>query len=87
MQHTDVAAAEAFIAKWKAVDASELATSQPFLIGLCDLLGVEQPHHGQDYMFERPLTFQHADGSSSAGRVAHNVGACYRRHARRSSAL
>ena len=69
MQHTDVAAAEAFIAKWKAVDASELATSQPFLIGLCDLLGVDQPHHAQDYMFERPLTFQHADGSTSAGRV------------------
>ncbi len=69
MQHTDVAAAEAFIAKWKAIDASELASSQPFLIGLCDLLGVEQPHHGQDYMFERPLTFQHADGTNSPGRV------------------
>ena len=50
MQHTDVAAAEAFIAKWKAVDASELATSQPFLIGLCDLLGVDQRHRAQDYL-------------------------------------
>ena len=48
MQHTDVAAAEAFIAKWKAVDASDLATSQPFLIGLCDLLGVDQRHRAQD---------------------------------------
>ena len=71
MTNTDVAAAERLIAKWKGVSASELSTSQSFLIDLCELLGVDRPHATaeQDYMFERPLTFQHADGSKSAGRV------------------
>ncbi|WP_374609154.1 class I SAM-dependent DNA methyltransferase, partial [Thermomonas sp.] len=71
MTNTDVAAAERLITKWKGVSASELSTSQSFLIELCELLGVERPHPTpeQDYMFERPLTFQHADGSKSAGRV------------------
>lgn len=64
-------AADAFIAKWKGVAASELSTSQSFLIDLCELLEVPRPHPTpeQDYMFERPLTFRHADGSSSAGRI------------------
>ena len=63
--------ADAFIAQWAGVNASELSTSQSFLIDLCALLGVPRPHPTpeQDYMFERPLTFRHADGSSSAGRV------------------
>ena len=71
MTNRDVAAAERLIAKWKGVSASELSTSQSFLIELCELLGVDRPHATaeQDYMFERPLTFQHADGSKSAGRV------------------
>ncbi|WP_330947856.1 DNA methyltransferase [Thermomonas sp. LB-4] len=70
---TDAAAqaADAFIAKWKGTAASELSTSQSFLIELCELLGVDRPHATaeQDYMFERPLTFHHADGSKSPGRV------------------
>lgn len=63
--------ASAFIAKWKGTAASELSTSQSFLIELCELLGVPRPHATaeQDYMFERPLTFRHADGSGSAGRI------------------
>ncbi len=71
MTDTDVAAAQVFIDKWKGVAASELSTSQSFLIDLCELLGVDRPHPTpeQDYMFERPLTFQHADGSTSPGRV------------------
>ena len=71
MTNTDVAAADRLIAKWKGVTASELSASQSFLIDLCELLGVDRPHPTpeQDYMFERPLTFQHADGTSSAGRV------------------
>ncbi|NLB13274.1 MAG: class I SAM-dependent DNA methyltransferase, partial [Gammaproteobacteria bacterium] len=66
--NTDV---ESFIARWQGVTASELSTSQSFLIELCELLGVPRPHPTpeQDYMFERPLTFQHADGSASPGRV------------------
>lgn len=65
------AAAEAFIDKWQGVAASELSTSQSFLIDLCALLGVDAPHPTaeQDYMFERPITFHHGDGSTSAGRI------------------
>ena len=63
--------ARAFIARWKGVTASELSTSQSFLIELCELLDVPRPHPTpeQDYLFERPITFNHADGSSSPGRV------------------
>jgi hypothetical protein len=64
-------AAENFIAKWRGVTASELSTSQSFLLDLCRLLGVEAPHPDaeQSYMFERPITFAHGDGSTSAGRI------------------
>ena len=70
------AATHAFIARWAGVQASELATAQSFVIELCALLGVERPHPSaaQDYMFERPVTFQHGDGSTSSGRID-----CYRR--------
>ena len=63
--------AEAFIARWQGVAASELSTSQSFLIGLCELLRVEVPHAtpAQDYMFERPIKFAHGDGSTSDGRI------------------
>lgn len=66
----------AFIERWQGVAASELATAQSFVIELCDLLGVTKPHanQAQDYMFERPVTFTHGDGSSSAGRID-----CYKR--------
>jgi hypothetical protein len=68
--------AQAFIERWLGVTASELATAQTFVIDLCELLGVPKPHPtpAQDYMFERPVTFSHGDGSSSAGRID-----CYRR--------
>ena len=68
----------AFIARWQGVTASELSTSQSFVIELCELLGVPRPHATaeQDYMFERPVTFAHGDGSTSAGRID-----CYRRGA------
>lgn len=75
---TDASASEAaaFIQRWHGVTASELSTSQSFVIQLCALLGVEPPHPTpeQSYMFERPITFQHGDGSTSAGRVD-----CYKR--------
>lgn len=64
----------AFIQRWQGVTASELATSQSFIIELCELLGVERPTHEPHYQFERPITFTHGDGSTSAGRVD-----CYRR--------
>ncbi|MEJ8816229.1 DNA methyltransferase [Variovorax ureilyticus] len=73
---TDDAAALAFIQRWRGVTASELSTAQSFVIELCCLLDVPPPHPTpeQDYMFERPLTFQHGDGSTSPGRVD-----CYKR--------
>jgi hypothetical protein len=75
---TEQERASAFIARWQGVSASELSTSQSFVIGLCELLGVAAPHATpeQGYMFERPITFSHGDGSTSAGRID-----CYRRGA------
>ena len=68
-------ATAAFTARWQGVTASELSTAQSFVIELCDLLDLPRPHATpqQDYMFERPVTFRHGDGSSSAGRID-----CYR---------
>jgi hypothetical protein len=53
------------------VKASELSTSQSFLLDLCGLLEVPAPHATEelDYLFERPVTFRHGDGSTSAGRI------------------
>ena len=75
-QASQAASAAAFITRWRGVTASELSTSQSFVIQLCELLGVPPPHPTpeQSYMFERPITFTHGDGSTSAGRVD-----CYRR--------
>ena len=72
----DTEATQAFIARWSGNTASELATAQSFVIELCALLGAAPPHAtaAQDYMFERPVTFQHGNGSTSAGRID-----CYRR--------
>ncbi|MDO9360116.1 MAG: class I SAM-dependent DNA methyltransferase [Polaromonas sp.] len=66
----------AFIERWQGVAASELSTAQSFVTQLCELLGVPAPHPTpeQNYMFERPITFSHGDGSTSAGRID-----CYRR--------
>jgi hypothetical protein len=70
--------AAAFIARWRGVTASELPTAQSFVIDLCALLGVDKPHPtpDQSYMFERPVTFRHGDGSGSVGRID-----CYRQGA------
>jgi len=72
------AAIDTFIARWQGVTASELASAQSFVIDLCRLLDLETPHPtpGQEYMFERPVTFRWGDGDSSAGRID-----CYRRGA------
>ncbi|MBC7611050.1 MAG: class I SAM-dependent DNA methyltransferase [Polaromonas sp.] len=67
--------ASAFIARWQGVAASELSTAQSFVTQLCELLGVPATHPTpeQNYMFERPITFSHGDGSTSGGRID-----CYR---------
>ncbi len=68
--------ASVFIQRWQGQTASELSTAQSFVRELCELLGVPVPHAtpAQDYMFERPITFSHGDGSTSPGRID-----CYRR--------
>ena len=73
---THPGAAQAFITRWHGTTASELATAQSFVIDLCALLGVDKPHPTpeQIYMFERPVTFCHGDGTTSAGRIG-----CYKR--------
>ena len=72
----DNLSAAAFIQRWRGVNASELSTAQSFVIGLCDWLGLPPPHATpeQDYLFERPVTFLHGNGSRSAGRID-----CYKR--------
>jgi hypothetical protein len=71
MTETSTGASDAFIAKWSGVTASELSTAQSFALDLCRLLDVPLPHPDaeQQYMFERPVTFRHGDGSTSAGRI------------------
>jgi hypothetical protein len=69
-------AVSTFIERWRTVqltDASELATSQSFVLELCDVLGVPRPTHSADYMFERPLKEHFADGGQAARRID-----CYR---------
>ncbi len=68
-----------FIARWQGVAltaATELSTSQTFVLEFCALLGVPTPlpTDALDYVFERPITFAHGDGSTSPGRID-----CYRR--------
>lgn len=64
-----------FIARWRESGAAERANCQPFLLELCDVLGVERPHPAQAddgqnaYVFERAVTFRNPDGTTSAGRI------------------
>ena len=41
---TEQESTSAFITRWQGVTASELSTSQSFVIELCELLGVPRPH-------------------------------------------
>ena len=70
--------AQVFITRWSGSTASELSTAQSFVSELCTLLDVDKPHATpeQNYMFERPVTFCHGDGSTSPGRID-----CYRQGA------
>jgi len=64
-----------FIDRWKNSGAAERANYQLFLTELCDLLGVPGPEptipddSENAYVFERSVTFHHADGSTSTGRI------------------
>jgi hypothetical protein len=64
-----------FIARWRESGAAERANCQLFLGELCDVLGVERPRPAQAddglnaYVFERAVTFNNPDGTTSAGRI------------------
>ena len=66
-------ALDEFIATWANSAASERANYQLFLTGLCQLLELPAPQPAtadptQDtYSFEHPVTFHHADGTTSTG--------------------
>ena len=66
---------ERFIAQWRDTGGSELANTQSFINGLCQLIGVEPPHGSRtddsqnDYVFERRVFQDNGDGSVSFGRI------------------
>ncbi len=66
---------DAFIVRWKASGAAERANYQLFLSELCDVLGVPRPDPAvpddaaNSYVFERAVTFHHADDTTSCGRI------------------
>lgn len=72
-----------FIQRWRQSDASERANYQLFLTELCDVLGVQRPepvmadNRQNAYVFERAVTFQHGDGSSSTGFIDLYRRACF----------
>lgn len=71
---------ERFIEAWRNTGGSELANTQSFINGLCDILGVEPPlgsrtdDQHNDYVFERRVFQHNGDGSVSFGRID-----CYKR--------
>ena len=66
---------DAFIQRWEHSGASERANCQLFLSELCDRLNLPRPDPAQAetaenaYVFERTVTFQNTDGTTSAGRI------------------
>jgi hypothetical protein len=64
-----------FISRWQGSAAAEMSNSQSFLKELCTLLDVEQPlptvqhDHENIYVFEKAVTFNNNDGTTSAGRA------------------
>src|SRR6185437_291897 len=70
---TILALVEAFIARWTAAEQAERTNAPPFLIELCDLLGVEPPEPasggGGPYRFERSVTHREADERQTTRRI------------------
>jgi hypothetical protein len=73
--HANQQSIEEFIARWKESAAAERANYQLFLSELCDVLEVERPQPAQAddaqnaYVFERAVTFDNGDGTTSTGRI------------------
>lgn len=66
-------ATRTFIDRWSASGGAERANYVLFLTELCDLFAVPRPDPAgaaaDDYVFEKPVTFQHADGTTTTGRI------------------
>ena len=66
---------EDFIDRWSKSSGAERANFPGFAIGLCELLGVDQPTPSVEdasqnpYAFERGVDFKAADGTTSKGRI------------------
>ncbi|MCP5390313.1 MAG: class I SAM-dependent DNA methyltransferase [Sphingomonadaceae bacterium] len=77
---TSPADIDKFISQWRDTGGSELANTQSFINGLCDLLEVEPPTGSRtddvhnDYVFERRVFQDNGDGTQSFGRID-----CYKR--------
>jgi len=71
----DAAALAEYVARWAASGGSERANYASFLSELCDLIGVPRPepttpdNAHNAYVFERDITFQNPDGTTSPGRI------------------
>lgn len=67
--------AVAFIARWQSSGAAERANYQLFLTEMCEILGVPKPEprrpkiEENSHVFERDVTFQNLDGTTSIGRI------------------
>ena len=65
----------AFVDRWQRSGAAERANYQLFLSELCDVLEVPRPEPAvpddaaNAYVFERAVTFRHADGTTAGGRI------------------
>lgn len=66
---------EELITKWSASGAAERSNSQPFLVDLCDVLGVERPSPAtgnverDTYVFERDARILHEGGVVTLGKI------------------
>jgi hypothetical protein len=66
---------DAFIERWQHADGGERANYQLFLTELCALLGLDRPDPASvdteenAYVFERKVSFRHADGTTSSGYI------------------
>lgn len=73
---------DTFIAAWRDTGGSELANTQSFINGLCQILGIDAPAGSRtddvhnDYVFERRVFQDNGDGTQSFGRID-----CYKRGA------
>jgi hypothetical protein len=64
-----------FIRRWQSSGAAERANYVLFLTQLCDVLAVAEPNPTADdpeknsYVFERDVTFDQGDGTTTTGRI------------------